>query len=285
MLTISSAQMSAIGEAAAETLVMELVGHARTALPSAVVGCDDAAVAKATRTALRRAMRLGWTTTGPARHYVECALLFGCDVAHDPFHPWFAQGLASAATRADGTHADAADATHAALLAAWPMLFGEDSQRLPRALDRLMRFDAVRAFDSTAMLETRIAEVLHLLYPGKWLAASDAARQALARAGVERCARGMHAATSGQIACLQLYFGHGVLIDPLYGWVRETLAPPRSSGNAVSGAVSNTVGKSASVSPLEQARLLMTQIRSYGAARLAAEMTELGEPTDAKGAR
>ena len=229
MLKVTPEQMGRMHRVAAEFYVEELIDHARLTTPLALEFAGLENLRLSLRRVIRHAEELGLSTRGPVRLYADLALLFGTRVGDDPFHPWIREATDPAAGESEEVRGER---LYQATLQYFAEVITPEEDRMARALQRLAQFDPGSAFASRRDVETRMPEVMNLLYPAKLRRALPNAAQQLGHlhAVIAESGPAQSAALSGWIACLKLFFGHHADRDPLYPWIETTLAETLAQG-------------------------------------------------------
>jgi hypothetical protein len=205
----------------------ELVAHLRTFAPRLSQLRGEACLTAIVQTGVGQASRYGFTNRGPMRFYIELMFTFGGAFDSDPQYPWIHDVL---------TGGDEADQMgRAALLYRrvndyQDAVIGEDSDAAVSALRRIggARLEDLVP-DGRDVTHDGAILALRRFYPRKAKYLGGDALAALARSAFGRADAHGIATSRGRALLLGLMygFGHGVIDDPLYPWVRGVLDQAR----------------------------------------------------------
>jgi hypothetical protein len=223
-MIIRDAQMAAFEEYSVRAFEDEMVAHASSFAPelSRIVGAD--AMREVVRVGLERGRSYGFFNRGPLRLYIELMLAFGSDFDTDPQLRWANPILAKTAS-----HDEMLRATqlHQAME---EYLYDVGGPKNVFAAEALQRVKAIRfeAITERKDASRAIHEALSAAYPQKYAyVGEEVVSQLIQSASASAGELTLPPAVGiGTITGLMFGFGHGVLNDRLYPWVRRTLEDP-----------------------------------------------------------
>ncbi len=224
MLKVRAEQMKAFEAQALRAFEDEMVTHSTDFAPhlSAVLG--DAQLRVAVRAAIAKAEEYGFTLRGPIRLFVEFTFLFGSGFHDDPFYPVICEVLRSETD--EMTKADRLHEWHNEYL---DKVAGPANINVSRALQSVDEF----ARNTPAALERNFDdEILNGIaraFPEHATSIGENSLRALMAEGKEEAAiyGFMTARGKALLIILKASFGHRCTDDPLYPWIRQTLADPQ----------------------------------------------------------
>lgn len=229
MLVIRSEQMERLRRAASRQFDSEMVRHLYGFAPRHCEVVGEACVREAVALGRSRADGYGFTRRGPVRFYLELMFQLGSGFDTDPQLPW-AAGLLRAGDTSD--QMDRADRLHAALGDYLDRVAGPGNAWSIAALRRLRaQVDAPPA-PAAPGFEAGLIAAMHDVYPEKAAFVGDAGLTVVIRAGAAQAAAHDVRSERGRtlFAVLMFALGHGFADDPLFPWIRTTLADTARDG-------------------------------------------------------
>lgn len=229
MLTIRTEQLQVLGEASALAYESGLVEHCRGFAPRLHALRGDAALRRLVRLGVSRAQAEGFDHRGPVRFWVELMLAYGSEWHSDPQLWRITRGLA----RREMQQNFRADMLFEGMLEHGALVDGPSKQHARGCLERIAQAEWAALLRPDAEPEIRALALLEQLHPQKFEAVGLPAVRQVVRAAAGHCARLSVDAPQGQVlfAGLMFGFGHGVLEDPMYPWVSQTLRPRASASD------------------------------------------------------
>ncbi len=223
-MIIRVTQQETLREAGADAFEGEMADYLAGYAPKLFELRGRAVFQAVVRTGIGRARELGFTCRGPIRLVLECMVTFGAGFDTDPLYPGI---RASLAMPKESNEMDRAEAVYQSVRQYWAAVVGKDGCLFLPAIGRL------RAFANRPVAAQGIDELLgdfKAAYPQRFDQATDAGmRRLIDRAASAVAATGLP--RSGEpvavMAALMFGFGHEVLNDPLYPWVRAALEDPQ----------------------------------------------------------
>jgi len=218
MITLRAAQMAELDRIFVLRFVEEIVQHIPHYAPRLYQIVGEAGIREAVRDGVQRAASYGFTNRGPSRLFVEMQFSLGTAFDTDPLLPWASELLHD---RAAGQMLRATR-LHQCVTAYLDDVTGPRGEHALAALRALTAADPLRQLSSGT--RDSILSAFWLVHPRKARAAGEAALLHLIRAGCGEADRlSLGGIGRALICCLMFGFGHGVLHDPLYAWVGNTL--------------------------------------------------------------
>lgn len=227
MLTIRDEQMRAFRRAEQLSFEASLVAHARAFAPRLATLRGDHALRQLVRRAVDDARGHGFDRRGPVRFWLEMALAYGIRWYDDPRLEKVHRHL----RRHDLAQNFRADSVYEALLDHVRQVDGTGKDHARAALQALLAVDWHAAMASRAPPQRTLRAIVEQASGRGPLVADEPALERTLDRAAGACAELMVDPGDGQLllAGLMLGFGHGVLDDPMYPWVRCTLTS--GSGN------------------------------------------------------
>jgi len=227
-MVIRTSQIATFRDHANRTFEDEIITHLVSFAPELCGVIGSSGIREAVRLGLNRAREYGFTNRGPARFYVELMFTFGSSFDTDPQLPWARVVLNNLATdqmlRANQLYDAMEEYLHD--------VAGPQNGFAFEALQRLksVRLDSMPEQGDVARV---IRQALQSTYPQKYAYVGEVAIAQLIYSAA-KVARdlGLPAGRGvGVLTGLMFGFGHGILHDPLYPWVRRTLEDPLITGS------------------------------------------------------
>lgn len=229
MLTIRDDQLSVLREVSAQNFQAALVEHAQGFAPRLATLRGEQALQQLVGAAFGHARAHGFDLRGPVRFWVEMSLAHGLRWFDDP------QLVAVTGPLAD-RHLDQlarAERVHQALLEHLSQTDGEGRSEARRALRGLLALDWKTLLSHQDDSTAAAIATMRAVHPRRAEVVGQVALQSIAIAASAACrALGLdrpdcHVLLTG----LMFGFGHGVLDDPMYPWVRSTLEGARATAD------------------------------------------------------
>ena len=225
MLVIRADQMHALRVAAFEQFKLDMLQHLAQFAPELHALRGDKVFRRVIDDGLTRAARCGFSHRGPMRFYLECMLAYGVAFDTDVQIPGLQESLAQVSVNGQQWQADQA---FAAVERYQIRTRGRDNQYAIAALQRLGPFlDRLDSLDAQT-LETDILGLMSAVHPEKAdFLGRERLLHLLAQAKEDAARWGCASAAGIGLLCgLMFALGHRITDDPLYPWVRTTLAHP-----------------------------------------------------------
>ena len=223
MLVIRSDQMRLLRAAAFEQFKVDMLRHLAGFAPELHALRGDEAFREVIDDGFARAARCGFGNRGPLRFFVECMLAYGSSFDTDVQIPELREILAQPHHNGQQWQADQA---FAAVERYQIRTRGRDNQYAIAALRRVGPFlEGLDSLDGRN-LEADILGLMVAVQPEKTEFIGRERMLLLLKQAQEEAARWgcASAAGVGLLCGLMFALGHGVTRDPLYPWVRSTLA-------------------------------------------------------------
>jgi hypothetical protein len=170
----------------------------------------------------QRAASYGMTHRGPVKFYIELLFLLGIDFDTDPQYPWAARILRDSdatdqTSRADRLHTDVITYLHTAA--------GPDRQYAKRALLRARKLPYWGPSRAGPDHESTVIEMMRELHPERCDYIGVPQLRALVARGLQEAQNHLVTSDPGIALIIALMFvlGHGVIRDPKYAFVNQTL--------------------------------------------------------------
>lgn len=225
VLVIRSDQMLLFRNAASEQFKVEMLRHLARFAPELHALRGDEVFRKVVDDGLARAANCGFDHRGPLRFFLECMLAYGASFDSDVQIPGLQQSLVQAHGNGQQWRADQA---FAAVERYQLRTRGRDNRHAIAALQRLCPFlESLDSLDGQK-LEADILGLMATVHPEKAEFVGRERLLLLMKQAQDEAARWgcASAAGIGLLCGLMFALGHGVTRDPLYPWVRKTLAHP-----------------------------------------------------------
>lgn len=224
-LVIRHQQMRQLAEVPLAVFEDNLVQHLRQFAPRLYELRGPEGIRGVARHGIVRARARGFTQRGPVRFWVELMFALGHRFDDDPQLAWVAAALAADATDQLGR----ASALFTAMQRYLAQVEGPDKAWAIAALRRVAAAPWASLVGPGEPFEDEALTAMRQIYPEKAAAVGDAAlRRIVADAEAAAAARGVDDRPGrALLAGLMFGFGHGVLDDPLYPWVDDTLQSGR----------------------------------------------------------
>lgn len=177
------------------------------------------------RSGIARARAHGFTRRGPVRFWVELMFALGHRFDDDPQLAW----VATALQRPAADEQARASAMYGAMRGYLGQVEGPDKAWAIAALRRVAAAPWATMVEPGEAFEDQALAAMQRIWPEKVAAVGGAAlRRVVATAEAAAAARGVDdPAGRALLVGLMFGFGHGVLDDPLYPWVDDTLQSGR----------------------------------------------------------
>jgi hypothetical protein len=221
-MIIGTRQMEAFRAAARQGFEAELLGHIKQQFPRAVEGIEDARLRQAVSAGVERAGRHGFRARGPVRMFVGYQVLLGHEFDQDPALFWIGDILRDREGLDEMTQAKR---VHLHVSTYLDLVYGPDGEHVSEGLEhiataKLQELTAVgRALGSAAIPYLQALHARKCVYAGGEALCNliGMAQQASGESGLP--------AIEGppMVLVLFLMLGAGVLTDPLFPWVAESL--------------------------------------------------------------
>jgi hypothetical protein len=225
-MLIRTAQVEALREAAARNFETEMLEHLRGFAPRLCEIRGDEVIRQVIRSGIGAAGRYGLDQRGPVRLYIDLMFSLGCHFDTDIQLPWAAAALKDESIP---DQAQRAQKLYGEVCEYRAKVAGPDHAYVLEALKRARQMKAEDLDNPPGRFDDAIAGTLHRVYPQKYDHVREPAVRTLIESAIQS-ARGLSLASrlgAGLLACLMFAFGQGILSDPLYPWVHETLSDPR----------------------------------------------------------
>jgi hypothetical protein len=218
-------QISAFATAAASRFEEDLVTHCRQFSPRLCATAGNEAVRRTVQNGIVRAFNFGFTTRELIRFYVELMFAIGSDFDSDPQFPWAAPSLTPGTT----THAlSRAAKLHWDFTAYADQVLGQDSEHEIAAVRRFLEAppEAFRGGRSEGPAD--VEGLLRTIYPQKCAYLGDSLLTVVVQGAAGQAETYELPSDIGTtlLAGAAIFFGSGVLADPLYPWVAAVLKNP-----------------------------------------------------------
>ncbi|MCW5611979.1 MAG: hypothetical protein KIS83_15095 [Rubrivivax sp.] len=222
MLIMRQEQMHALREVAASNFEAALVERGRQFAPRLAALRGAQAMQRLVVAAVRHARVHGFDRRGPVRFWVEMSLAHGLRWFDDPQLEPVNRHLAER----EPDQLARAERVHAALLAHVARADGEARVLARQALAELLALDWKTLLAPQPDPAATAIAVMQVVHPHRARLLGQATLNRVAIAAGAACRELGIEVQRGQVllAVLMIGFGHGVLEDPMYPWVRSTLA-------------------------------------------------------------
>lgn len=217
--------MKALEAAAMKHFEDEMLEHMAVFAPRLYEIHGDKIFREVIRLGIQRAKTYRFTMRGPVQFYIETMFTLGCDFDSDPQYPWCREILEDVETQDELVRADHLfDVINDYLDAA----VGVDSRYVVIALQRLNNIGPDILNMITADSKGSLLAGLKEFYPEKTHIVGKKALSRLIEEGFAVAKKHGIDSNKGSalISILMFMFGHGVIDDPLYPWIRNTLEDP-----------------------------------------------------------
>ena len=231
MLTIRSAQLSALEQGTLADCARRLVKHLAEAFPKQARLLGKPGMQKVVELGMTRAAGHGLEEERDLFLYLTLMMMLGSWFDEDPQLAWAGKRLGDQRIQ---DPADRLDKLHDVAMQYLDRIAGENNELLVKALIRVRDFDPSKAESiPAAELEPGLVAMLSPLYPQKAQEQGEAGMRAVARHGVELA--GQYGAGGNQAACLfaglAFMLGWGFDHDPQFPWVCEALGEDGKKGD------------------------------------------------------
>ena len=224
-LVIRREQMHLLAEVPLGVFEEQLLVHLRRFAPRLYELRGAQGLRRVARSGIARARAHGFTQRGPVRLWVELMFAFGHRFDDDPQLAWAAAALAQPAD----SELARASSLYGAMQGYLGQVEGPAKAWAIGALRRVAAAPWATLVEPGDPFEEQALAAMQRIWPQKTTAVGVAAlRHVVAAAEAAAAARGVDD-RSGRalLAGLMFGFGHGVLDDPLYPWVEDTLQSGR----------------------------------------------------------
>lgn len=224
-LKIRVDQMQVLGRSVLDPFKEDLLRHLAGFAPQLYALRGEAIFREVIDDGLPRSARYGFTNRGPVRFFVECMVAYGTGFDTDFLMPDVHERLS--AQRSDGQLARSVD-VFGAVDRYQVATRGRNNELAIAALRRLVPF--MDGLDGLAdqTLEPQLLELVERIHPEKAHHVGEARLLRLVAVAREQAAS--HGIATGPgvglLAGLMFALGTGVVTDPLYPWVGDTLTRP-----------------------------------------------------------
>jgi hypothetical protein len=225
-LVIRHEQMRLLAEVPLAVFEDRLVEHLQLFAPRLYELRGHEGIRRVARSGIARARARGFTRRGPVRFWVELMFALGHRFDEDPLLGWVPASLVQ---QDGGDEMARARALFAAMQAYLARIEGPDKTWAIAALRRVAAAPWASLVGPGEPFQNEALAAMQRIWPEKAAAVGEPAlRRSIAAAEAAAAARGVDdRAGRALIAGLMFGFGHGVLDDPLYPWVEDTLQSGR----------------------------------------------------------
>lgn len=225
MLRIKREQMNALEAVAMKHFEDEMLERMAVFAPRLYEIYGEKIFREVIRQGIQRAKAHRFTMRGPVQFYIETMFTLGCDFDSDPQYPWCREILEDVEVQDELVRADHLfDMMNDYLDAA----VGVDSQYVVIALKRLNSIGPNILNMLTADIKGSLLAGLEEFYPEKTQMVGKKSLSRLIEEGFAVAKKHGIDSKKGSalISILMFMFGHGVIDDPLYPWIKNTLEDP-----------------------------------------------------------
>lgn len=215
-------QIDSLGIVSKEEFEQEMLEHMATYAPKLHELYGDTVFRTLIRQGIQQAFSYGFTCRGPLRFYIELMFSFGHRFDSDPQYPFCQQILKE---RNDSDQMLRAHRLFTLIDCYILEAVGKQNQHVSAALQRLKDDKACYREPFQINRQAPILPVLNYYYPEKAKAIGQQALMELLQRAEQQAEHYNVATQQGtNLLCLLMFsFGHGVIDDPLYPWVKRTL--------------------------------------------------------------
>lgn len=224
-MVVRKKQLEAVRTASALNFDHEMVTHLAGYAPKLYELRGPNVFLEYVKAGRAKARALGFTCRGPIRMVLETMVTFGWQFDTDPVLPGIRAALKD---RSRSNEMDRAEVVFNAIDEYWSEAVGERGELAIAALDRVGQIAQAPVPANTGELLNR----LRACHPQRFEHAGEAAMRDLVTLAIDSCRTHKLTTQSGisLICALMFGFGHGILDDPLYPWIRSVIDDVRLSG-------------------------------------------------------
>lgn len=222
MFVIAKKQFESFRAEAMRSFEAEMSEHLRRFSPPLCKTLSDEQLLAAVKYGIARAKKYGFDMRGPVRLWLENALVFGSKFDTDPQYPWVAEIVGNSEIlqmhRSERLFEKTVEYRHS--------VGGERDAFTLKALKRIRPVtDGPLPFTPETLTE-KLRSTLVTLYPEKAAYLGDETLSLFIDVGVKTAKRRRITELRGQVLVVTLMytFGYGCFSDPLYPWIKGTLA-------------------------------------------------------------
>jgi hypothetical protein len=229
MIQIGASQLTRLQEHVDTAFARSEAEQLALYAPPLAASAGQAGLEAAVLLGLKAARRAGFTEAAQVRLYLQLMTSFGSHFDTDPQYEWLHHLLNTA---------EALTARERARLLYWHSsqylqhAYGKNGLHGIAAAMRASRLDTATLATIGAEYANRGAYLLAHLHPQRGPYLTTPIIEWLLKKAADAVTQNRldDAAAAPLLLCLMFGFGHGVLDDPLYPWVRDTLANTKMSG-------------------------------------------------------